>query len=119
MLREHFSKRTNWKCGEEVEIHSFLVPSEKKKPRRIQISSSPKTNTSTNISGDPMIGGSRLPNVSFCCHVTINSQNTKLNARLALRQRADLLVANISTNRISLPQGQSYTEGKYNNGSLN
>ena len=32
--------------------------------------------------------------------------NTKLNARLALRQRADLLVANISTNRISLPQGQ-------------
>ena len=33
--------------------------------------------------------------------------NTKLNARLALRQRADLLVANISTNRISLPQGQS------------
>ena len=44
---------------------------------------------------------------------------TKLNARLALRQRADLLVANISTDRISLPQGQSYTEGKYNNGSLN
>ena len=41
--------------------------------------------------------------------------STKLNAR----QRADLLVANISTNRISLPQGQSYTEGKYNNGSLN
>ena len=46
-------------------------------------------------------------------------ENTKLNARLALRQRADLLVANISTNRISLPQGQSYTEGKYSNGSLN
>ena len=46
-------------------------------------------------------------------------QDTKLNARLAVRQRADLLVANISTNRISLPQGQSYTEGKYNNGSLN
>ena len=45
------------------------------------------------------------------------SDSTKLNARLALRQRADLLVANISTNRISLPQGQSYTEGKYNNGS--
>ena len=40
-------------------------------------------------------------------------ENTKLNARLALRQRADLLVANISTNRISLPQGQSYTEGEY------
>ena len=33
--------------------------------------------------------------------------NTKLNARLALRQRADLLVANISTNRISLPQGRN------------
>ena len=45
--------------------------------------------------------------------------NTKLNARLALRQRADLLVANIWTDRISLPQGQSYTEGKYSNGSLN
>ena len=42
-----------------------------------------------------------------------------MNLRLALRQRADLLVANISTNRISLPQGQSYTEGKYSNGSLN
>ena len=47
------------------------------------------------------------------------TENTKLNARLALRRRADLLVANISTNRISLPQGQSYTEGKYSNGSLN
>ena len=35
------------------------------------------------------------------------NENTKLNARLALRQRADLLAANISTNRISLPQGQS------------
>ena len=50
---------------------------------------------------------------------TTLSDHTKLNAGLALRQRADLLVANISTNRISLPQGQSYTEGKYNNGSLN
>ena len=44
---------------------------------------------------------------------SLERENTKLNARLALRQRADLLVANISTNRISLPQGQSYTEGKY------
>ena len=52
-------------------------------------------------------------------HVLKQHKNIKLNARLALRQRADLLVANISTNRISLPQGQSYTEGKYNNGSLN
>ena len=34
---------------------------------------------------------------------------TKLNARLALRQRADLLQANISANKISLPQDQSYT----------
>ena len=36
--------------------------------------------------------------------------STKLNARLALRQRADLFKANISANKISLPQGQSYTE---------
>ena len=36
-------------------------------------------------------------------------ENAKLNARLALRQRADLLVVNISSNRVSLPQGQSYT----------
>ena len=34
---------------------------------------------------------------------------TKLNAGLALRQRADLLKAN---NKISLPQDQSYTERK-------
>ena len=33
--------------------------------------------------------------------------STKLNARLALRQRADLFKANISANEISLPQGQS------------
>ena len=37
---------------------------------------------------------------------------TKLNAGLALRQRADLLKANISANKISLPQDQSYTERK-------
>ena len=30
---------------------------------------------------------------------------TKLNARLAIRQRADLSEANISANKISLPQG--------------
>ena len=36
---------------------------------------------------------------------------TKLNTRLAMRQeRADLFEANISPNKISLPQGQSYTE---------
>ena len=32
---------------------------------------------------------------------------------MALRQRADLLYANISANKISLPQGQSYTERKH------
>jgi len=29
------------------------------------------------------------------------------------------LMANISANKMSLPQGQSYTEGKYYNGSKN
>ena len=38
---------------------------------------------------------------------------TKLNVGLALRQTADLLKANISANKISLPQGQSYTERNY------
>ena len=38
---------------------------------------------------------------------------TKLNAGLALWQRDYLLQANISANKISLPQGQSYTERKY------
>ena len=41
---------------------------------------------------------------------------SKLNARLAVRQRADLFEVNISANKISLPQGQSYTEKKYYNG---
>ena len=35
---------------------------------------------------------------------------TKVNARLAVRQRADLFEANISANKISLPQGQRYTK---------
>ena len=35
---------------------------------------------------------------------------TKLNARLAVQQRGDLFEANISANKISLPQGQSYIE---------
>jgi len=35
---------------------------------------------------------------------------TKLNAKLAIRQRADLSEANMSANKISLSQGQSYTE---------
>ena len=42
---------------------------------------------------------------------------TKLNAWLAIRQRADLLKANISANKINLPQGFSYTEREYYDGS--
>ena len=38
---------------------------------------------------------------------------TKMNARLAIRQRADLFEANISANKINLPQGHSYTEKEY------
>ena len=33
-----------------------------------------------------------------------------MNTRLVIRQRADLFKANISASKISLPQGQSYTE---------
>ena len=40
-----------------------------------------------------------------------------MNARLAIEQRADLFEANISANKINLPQGQSYTEKEYYNGS--
>ena len=36
--------------------------------------------------------------------------NTKLNTKLAIRQRADLIEANISANKIGLPQCQGYTE---------
>ena len=36
-----------------------------------------------------------------------------MNTRLAIRQRADLFKANISASKISLPQGQSYTEREY------
>ena len=38
---------------------------------------------------------------------------TKLNAGLSLWQRDDLLQANILANKISLPQGQNFTERKY------
>ena len=41
---------------------------------------------------------------------------TKLNASPAVQQRTDLLEVNISANKISLPQGQSYTEKEYYNG---
>ena len=33
-----------------------------------------------------------------------------MNTRLVIRQRADLFKANISASKISLPQGQTYTE---------
>ena len=55
-----------------------------------------------------MVGESKSLN-AFRTKDYNRADSTKLNARLALRQRADLLVAYISTNRISLPQGQSYT----------
>ena len=42
---------------------------------------------------------------------------TKLNAWLAIRQRADFLKANISANKMNLPQGLSYTEREYYDGS--
>ena len=41
---------------------------------------------------------------------------TKLNALLEIRKRADLFEVNISANKISLLQGQSYTEREYYNG---
>ena len=36
-----------------------------------------------------------------------------MNTMLVIRQRADLFKANISASKISLPQGQSYTEREY------
>ena len=42
---------------------------------------------------------------------------TRLNARLEIRQRADSFEVNISAKKISLLQGQSYTEREYYNGS--
>ena len=40
-----------------------------------------------------------------------------MNARLAIGQRADLFEANISANKINLPQGHSYTEKECYDGS--
>ena len=37
-------------------------------------------------------------------------KKTELNARMTIRQRADLLEVNIMAKKISLPQGKSYTE---------
>ena len=42
---------------------------------------------------------------------------TKLNARLAIQQRGDIFEANISANKISLPQGQSYIKKESVSGS--
>ena len=39
-------------------------------------------------------------------------KKTELNARMTIRQRADLLEVNIMAKKISLPQGKSYTEGE-------
>ena len=39
-----------------------------------------------------------------------NLKKTELNARMTIRQRADLLEVNIMAKKISLPQGESYTE---------
>ena len=46
--------------------------------------------------------------LQHCWDIVLN--NTKLNAGLALRQKADLLQTNILANKISLPQGQSFTD---------
>ena len=43
-----------------------------------------------------------------CCY-TSAVVKTILNARLAMRQRADFFEVNIPPNKISPPQGQSYT----------
>ena len=40
----------------------------------------------------------------------------KVNESLAIQQRTDLFEVNISANKISLLQGQSYTEKEYYNG---
>ena len=44
-------------------------------------------------------------------HLSLKKKK-KLNAGLAQRQRVDLLQANISADKISLPQGQSFTVRK-------
>lgn len=43
----------------------------------------------------------------FACLGPVPSLLTKLNARLALQQRTDLLLANILANKSSLPQGHT------------
>ena len=48
--------------------------------------------------------------------MTLNHTNL-LNVRLAIRQMAHTLKANILANKISLPQTQTYTERKYYNDS--
>ena len=43
----------------------------------------------------------------FACVGPVPALLTKLNARLALQQRTDLLLANILANKISLPEGHT------------
>ena len=43
----------------------------------------------------------------FACLGPVSALLTKLNARLALQQRTDLLLANILANKISLPKGHT------------
>ena len=53
---------------------------------------------------------------SFLGYYKGGGGGTKLNASLAIQQRTDLFEVNISANKISLLQGQSYTEKEYYNG---
>ena len=53
---------------------------------------------------------------SFFGYYKRGGGGTKLNASLAIQQRTDLFEVNISANKISLLQGQSYTEKEYYNG---
>ena len=59
----------------------------------------------------------RIFNVETCRTSLEVGIKTKLNERLAKRQMADIFEANISANKISLPEGQSYTGREYYNGS--
>ena len=73
-----------------------------------------------------MLGlGHRSVHIWNCCEVMASflgyykgagGGGTKLNASLAIQQRTDLFEVNISANKISLLQGQSYTEKEYYNG---
>ena len=108
----HFSNRvtiahifhvTEYSDGKFVKV---TVPSNY--PYLLCIETSGNLNTSVSLSL-PLSNLMAYPGHGFCR--TRNSFNgTKLNARLALRQRADLFKANIPANKITLPQGHSCTE---------